>query len=373
MRPTADDGRTFARLGRLALPLVALLTFAVVVGAIVVSAARSGSLGFDFLAYYDAAGRVLGGSQLYDVSVQRAGGFGLFYYPPPFLLAVLPFALLDATTATWVWSGLLVLAFGAGVAILPVPATVRWIVILLAGLSWPFAYAIKLGQVGPLLFLLFAVGWRWMDRPRALGLAAAAGAGIKLQPGLVLVWAIATGRLRAVLVGAVAIAVLGVVATAVGGGPHIWPDYLLLLRNVSDPITTPHNFTPGAIAYQMGAPFATAALVQATVSVLVAIAVVVAVRRATAEASYLVTVVASQLLSPVLWDHYALLLLLPIAWLLARGHWWAVIIPLATSSVFISVSPAVIYPLAFGSTLVALLAVGIRRAPRLAARVELAG
>ena len=37
---------------------------------------------------------------------------------------------------------------------------------------------------------------------------------------------------------------------------------------------------------------------------------------------------ASQLLSPVLWDHYAMLLLLPVAWLIDRGQWWAVRVPL---------------------------------------------
>ena len=45
----------------------------------------------------------------------------------------------------------------------------RWWIVLLAGLSWPFAYAVKLGQVGPILFLLFAIGWRWLDDPIRLG------------------------------------------------------------------------------------------------------------------------------------------------------------------------------------------------------------
>ena len=47
------------------------------------------------------------------------------------------------------------------------------------------------------------------------------------------------------------------------------------------------------------------------------------------EASLAVTVVASQLLSPLLWDHYAMLLLIPTALLLERRHWWAIAIPLA--------------------------------------------
>ena len=72
-------------------------------------------------------------------------------------------------------------------------------------------------------------------------------------------------------------------------------------------------------------------------------------------ASYLVAVVASQLLSPILWDHYALLLLLPVAWLVDRGRTWAVLIPLATCVVLVGVIPPLVYPLAFGVTLVALL------------------
>jgi MYXO-CTERM domain-containing protein len=42
----------------------------------------------------------------------------------------------------------------------------------------------------------------------------------------------------------------------------------------------------------------------------------------------MVTIVASQLLSAPLRDHYAVLLLLPIAWLMGRGWKWAVLIPL---------------------------------------------
>lgn len=363
MAATGKGARpTTARLAAIVLPVVAVAVFMLFVGAIVASAARSGTLGFDFLAYHQAAHRILAGERLYDPSVQQTGGFGLFYYPPPFVLAILPLALLDPTTATWLWTGMMLVAFLIGVAVMPVGPTVRWVVVLLAGLSWPFAYAIKLGQVGPLVFLLFATGWRWMDRPGILGASAAAGAIVKIQPGLIFVWALATGRRRAVVIGSLVIAVAAVLATVVAGGPGVWPDYAALLRNVSDPITTEHNFTPGAIAYQLGSGTIAAAIVQVATSLLVVAAMIVALRAATAEASYLVVVVASQLLSPVLWDHYALLLLLPTAWLLARGHAWAVLIPLATSSVLISISPAVTYPLAFGCTLVALLAVGVRRA-----------
>lgn len=356
----------------LALPAAAVGVFVVFVGVAIAVAAWNGSLGFDFLAYHEAARRILGGHQLYDLSIHSAGGFGLFYYPPPFAVLILPFALLAPAVATWLWTAAIVTAFFAGVALMPVRAWVRWATILLTGLSWPFAYAVKLGQVGPILFLLFAIGWRWMDRPRVLGTSIALGALIKIQPGLLLLWAAASRRLAAVAV-AVAVGLVALVAATVPtGGVGTWLDYTTMLRNVSDPIATPHNFTAGAIAYQLGAGNAAAAVIQLTVSLLVIGAVVVSARIATPAASYLVAVIASQLLSPVLWDHYAMLLLLPVAWLLERGQRWAVVIPLATSTLLISITPPAAYPIAFGAALVAVFVVGTSR-PRGEERIAVAG
>ena len=82
---------------------------------------------------------------------------------------------------------------------------------------------------------------------------------------------------------------------------------------------------------------------------------------------YLTAVTASQLLSPVLWDHYAMLLLLPTAWLLDRRQWWAVAIPLATSIVLTGLPP-VVYPVAFWVALVAPIVVGARSAGPLPAQ-----
>jgi hypothetical protein len=354
-------------LGRAALPVVAVAVLVLFSGAILRTAGDT--LGYDFLAYHQAARRILDGLPLYDLAYEEAGGFGLFYYPPPFAVLLLPLGLLDPTVATWLWTALLLGAFGLGVRLMPVASTVRWTTVLLAGLSWPFLYALKLGQIGPILFLLFAAGWRWLDDPVRLGASAGVGAILKIQPGLVLVWALLTRRFRAVLAGGVLIVVAALVA-AVVTGPRSWLDYAVLLRAVSDPITTAHNFTPGAMAWQLGAPIPVAVTVQAGATLLVLGAVVVAALRASAEASYLVVVVASQLLSPILWDHYALLLLLPTAWLLQRGLWWAVALPLATALPLVWALPPIVYPLSFAAGLLLPLAVGLRegRAPAPAPR-----
>ena len=337
------------------LPLFAIVAF---VGGITATLAVAGdTLGYDFLAYHAAAVRVLDGLPAYDTSFEAAGGFGLFYYPPTFIPFVLPFGLLAASSATGAWIAILIAAFLLGVVAMPVSARVRWLIVLLAGVSWPFLYAVKLGQVGPLLFLVFAVGWRWLDRPAVLGATGAIGAAIKIQPGLVLFWALAGGRWRAVAWGGVVLIALAAAATVLAG-TGAWTDFLDLIRRVSDPITTPHNFTPGAVAYQLGVSTETAQLVQWVTMAVVLVAVIVAARWLPSVPGYLAAVVASQLISPILWDHYALLLLLPVAWLLDRGHWWAVLIPLSTCVVFVGVIPPVVYPLAFVVTLVALFVVG---------------
>ena len=354
-----DDARTTGAAGWRLLPPLAVGLMVLMVA--VTIAVAGATLGYDFLAYHAAAARVLAGQPAYDTTFEAAGGFGLFYYPPTFIPLVVPFGVLPATLAVAAWIVLLLGAFVAGVAILPVRPRVRWLVLLLAAQSWPFLYAIKLGQVGPLLFLLFAIGWRSLDtRPVVLGVSAGLGAAIKLQPGLLLAWALLTRRWVALAAGAVVLLVLALLATLVGG-VGAWTDFLLLVGRVADPISTHNNVTPGAVAFGLGAPRDVAVAVQYASMVLAILAVVVAALRLASVPSYLVAVIASQLLSPILWDHYALLLLLPVAWMLERGRWWAIGVPIATSVVLVGAIPAWVYPLAFWACLVGVLGVGFNR------------
>jgi len=223
------------------------------------------------------------------------------------------------------------------------------------------AYALKLGQVGPLLLLLFSIGWRWIDQPAVLGASGALGAIVKIQPGIILAWAILTRRWAAAAIGVAILVVAAILSTIATGGFSDWLDYVTLLRSVGDPITTPNNLSPGAILYRtLAVPSGVAATFQLASSVAAVALVVVAGLRASAAASYLAAVVASQILSPVLWDHYAMLLLLPTAWLLQRGHAWAVAIPLATSVPVLFIVPPAAYPIAFWVALVAVVVVGLR-------------
>jgi hypothetical protein len=349
------DRQAVDRLARAGVPVIAILSLALGVGATL--AVAGDTLGFDFLAYHQAAVRLLEGQPLYDMSYTQTGGFGLFYYPPTFAPLLLPFGALSGTTATWLWIAISIAGFLVGVVAMPVSTNVRWVTIALAGWSFPFVYAVKLGQVGPLLFGLFALGWRWLDRPIPFGIVGALGAAIKLQPGLVLVWALLTGRSRAVIAGGVVLVALAAVTTVLTG-PSAWTDFLTLIRTVSDPIRTEHNFTPGAIAFQAGWPAETAGIVQLVNTLAVALILLASIRWASDEASYLIAVIASQLVSPILWDHYAMLLLLPVAYLLAAGRWWAAVIPFATAWPLVDLTLPIVYPVAFWVTLVAVFLVG---------------
>ncbi len=357
---TVDRDRLAAAVLQVAaavLPVAAIATLLAVVGVAAISSAGAGTLGFDFLSYDLAVRRFFDGGVLYDQSFDYTGAFGLFYYPPPFVLLAAPLSVLDPALAAWIFTALLVATYAVAVAILPVSRTIRWGILLLGGLSWPLVYAIKLGQVGPIILLTFAIGWRWMDRPWRLGASIALGTAIKIQPALLFGWALLTGRRRAVALGLAVLAVLAILATIVAG-PGSWVDQATLLARVSKPIDTPHNFTPGRMAFEAGLGQTVAWAVQIANWVLVAAVVLWATLRCTPVASYLAVVVASQLISPILWDHYALMLLLPVAWLVSRGRRWAVLIPLATSVPLVGLIPPITYAACYWVTLVAIVLEG---------------
>ncbi len=350
--------RPALRLGYVALLLAGLGSAA----AIIVTAGTGGSLGYDYRAYELAVERLLAGQPMYDTFADVAGPFGLFLYPPPFAVLVLPITLLPYELSVSIWTVLLVVASALAIAILPVSRTTRLVVLLLASLSWPLIYGIKLGQVGPLLLLAFAAGWRWMDRPLRFGIAAAIGTVIKLQPAMLIAWAAVTGRRRAAMLGLAAVALISIAATVVTG-PGAWLDMADVLGRVNRPIDTPRSFGLGRLLFEAGLPATLATMVHWLNLAAVIAVVAFVVWRGSAVASYLAVVIASQLTSPVLWDHYALILLLPTAWLIERRRWWAALIPLATSTplLLLDFTAPLVYPLAFWLALVGVAWEGFRK------------
>ncbi len=324
------------------------------------------TLGYDYTCYAGAAQHLLDGRAIYDNAFSIAVGTcpGTYTYPPTFAAALVPW-LLFGGAAAGAWCVAMAACFVAGVALLPVRREVRWVVVIVAALDWPLLYAVKLGQVEPLLFLGFAAAWRGMDRPGVVGLVTALGALVKVQPGLLGIWALATGRYRAAFVAGIAALALAA-AAAIVTGLGVWATYADLVRGLGGNLSTPHNFAPGAVAHQAGASDAVATAVQLGSAVVALAALLAAFRWVSPVASLQVTIVVSQLLSAPLRDHYAVLLLLPVAWLVARGWTWAAVIPLlGWVSLFADGTPAswlatASIPLAFFGVLGLLLIEGRR-------------
>ncbi len=324
----SDESTAAARLkpADLFVPVGSIVLLVAMVGLFLGTAGNT--LGYDYGCYAGAARNLLDGKAIYDnvFSINVGTCPGTYTYPPAFAVALVPWLSLGGAAAG-LWCVAMALCFVAGVALLPARRDVRWLIVILGALNWPLLYAVKLGQVEPILFLGFAAAWRWMDDARVVGTATAVGALVKVQPGLLAVWAIATGRYRAAAIGISATVALAAAATLVTG-IGAWSAYVDLLRGLGGALTTPHNFAPGAVAYQAGASESMATALQLASSAAAVAALLAAWRFASPVASLQVTIVASQLISSPLRDHYAVLLLLPTAWLVTRGRTWAVVFPL---------------------------------------------
>jgi hypothetical protein len=339
MTVAESPGRAGPRLAGALVPIGSLMLLVLMLGTVLASAGKT--LGYDYTCYEAAARHLLDGAPIYDnaFSINVGTCPGTYTYPPPFAVVLVPW-LVFGGAAAGLWCVAMTACFVAGAALLPVRRDVRWVVIIVAALDWPLLYAVKLGQVEPLLFLAFAAAWRWMDRPAVVGLATALGALVKVQPGVLGVWAIATHRYRAAAA-AIAAGLVAAGAATVFTGLAAWGTYADLVRGLGGTYSTAHNFAPGAVLHMAGASDALASAGQiASVAVAVA-ALLIAYRWASPVASLQVTIVVSQLLSAPLRDHYAVLLLLPVAWLLARGRYWAALIPpLGWISLFASADSA---------------------------------
>jgi len=323
-----------------------------------VVALGQGYLPHDFLAYDGAVRHLLAGQPLYDTTATETGGLGLFLYPPSFALLMLPVALLPTAIAAPAWMFVLIVVALLAVWLMPVTRVIRWLLTLALGLSWPFIDSLAQGQVGPWLLLLFVIGWRSLDRPRVLGVVLGLGTTIKIQPAIVIAWAALTRRFRAAAIAVGLAGALALVATAIVG-PQAWADLAAVLAKTNEPVLTRNSVGIARVAYELGASPAVAYGLYAVSIVAALVAVLAAIRWGSPTSSFIVAAIASQMISPVIWPHYAIVLFLPVAWLLARSRWWAILILGATSVPISDAVPGLVYPVLFWLAVLAVIRGGM--------------
>jgi hypothetical protein len=301
---------------------------------------------YDFEAYLAAARRVSeAGSPYQEVALSgpyRPGPHGLYMYSPTLAVGLTPLAAADVGEAAPWWFLVHVLALAAACALMPVKPEVRLLGFAAVAFSFAATRDMALGNVSVLLLLPLSAAWRWLDRP--LGQIAMAVA-ISVRPtlGILLIWQLLRRRWRAVawtLGAGLALVVLTLPFVGVGG----YLDYITVLRNMTDVTGVPFNHDLSSVASDLGASERVAGMTLLA-GYAIGIGAMLLSLRSDREIGFMVTLMASLLLAPLLWDHYLALLLLPAAFLAGRGRPWALLLPLASWLPVLDESRTWLYPL----------------------------
>ena len=290
---------------------IVLVFFAVSITlAVVVMSSARGLLAWDVrFAYLPAAEAVLDGDSPYpaldDPILEDQKGY---VYPPQLLLALVPFTSLPNGVV-----GVLVAAGLIALLLLTVRMLeVRDVRCYAAAVLWvPSLSGVLLGNISIPLAFAAAVAWRYRDdvwKPAwALGLAISA----KLLMWPLLVWTVATRRLRATA-WALAIGLLVTLAAwAVIGfdGLTGYPD---LLRRLSD-IQSERSYSIVGMASTAGLGETVGQGLTLLVGGALLLGCVIFARGSDDARSFTCAVAATLALSPIVWLHYLVVLLVPVA------------------------------------------------------------
>ena len=297
--------------------------------AIALSAGRTLNWAYDFRAYYDAALRLMNAGTPYQSETLagpfRPGPFGLYLYSPLPALVSVPLTSLSFDSAALIWVGLRLALLALACALTPVPRNVRLLVFGVAAFSQPVLYDLDLGNVSVVVTFLSVVIWRWLDRPvGALALAVS----LTVRPTMALVaawWALRLRWRPIAWTMVLGIVVVGLTLPFVA--LQRWFDWATVLRNVSDLMGIPSNVDAGSAVLLVGGPAWLGTVALFAGYLIAALAMLWSLRR-DRELSFVVTLMATLLLSPLLWAHYLTQLLVPAAFLAARGRWWGLVLPL---------------------------------------------
>jgi hypothetical protein len=270
----------------------------------------------------------------HQAAIMRAGGiavgetsahaFSLPVYPAPANLAVVPLSLLPY----WLAGGLFtVLSVAAMVVALRLLGVRDWRCHGLALISWPFAYGLELGALGPLLVLGAAALWRWRDRLWAPAIALAGIVIAKVFPFPLAAWLIITRRYRQLALTAVLGATISLGAWAILGFAGL-TSYPTMLSNLSF-IQEGRSDSVVAVLLAAGVS-ASAAQVVAVLAAAGLIGLAWRFVRAGGHerTAFGLVVMAALTASPIVWDHYLVLLFVPIA-LMSPSYSKLWLVPLA--------------------------------------------
>jgi hypothetical protein len=277
-------------------------------------------------AYFPAAHRLLGGVSPYAMPHRDIAGGIAFVYPALSAVMFAPFALLGRVTADDVY---MLLCF------LLVPATLwavsirDWRVYGLPLLWAPVVLGWEGGNVSVPLTFMVALTWRYRDRPAVAGLLTAVAISLKPFVWPLALWLLVTRRWRAAAFALAAGVVVNLLAWTIVGFDQIRV-YVSLSSAVTDALWR-GGYSMLAVAHHLGLGRSggDVLLIVASTVVLLGLCWVGLVRRRDRQALIL-AVTLMLVASPLVWSHYFVLLMLPLAmaqptaapiWLLPCAMW----------------------------------------------------
>jgi alpha-1,2-mannosyltransferase len=295
---------------------------AVVVGSFLTVSARDGTFAIDLRhALLPAADHVLHGHTPYPRASQLSATDQTAYVYPP-LAAVL------LAPVSWLPS----LAVAVGVVVLlasTVAATLRLLGVrdprcYAAAFLWgPTLAALQTANLTPFLALAAAAAWAYRGSARgAVALVAAFAPKVFLWP--LAVWALAMHRTRTVVAGITGALAVTFAAWAVVGfaGLGAYPHLLRRLQSLEER----DSYSVFALARALGARDGLARALWLAVGLAAIAACVELARRGDDRRAFTLAIVASLLLTPIVWLHYFVLLVVPLA--VARPTLdWAWVLP----------------------------------------------
>jgi len=306
--PWSDGSRTSSRSGLVTATLLVLA--AALTTALLVFSASNELLAWDLrFAYLPAAEAVLAGDSPYpaldDPILEDQKGY---VYPPLLVVSLLPLAWLPVDVAALLTAVSMLVLVGLTLRVLGV----RDVRCYAALLMWmPVASAVLLGNLSIPLALAVAVAWRYRDHVWQPAVALGLSVSAKLVMWPLLVWTVATGRMRQTA-GAVAV---GIVATfgawaAIGfEGLREYPD---LLRRLSE-IQSENSYSFVGMASTLGLGEAVGRAAMLVVGGALLVGTIVLARRGDDVRSFTCAVAATLALSPIVWLHYLVVLVVPLA------------------------------------------------------------
>ncbi|MDX6398089.1 MAG: alpha,2-mannosyltransferase [Gaiellaceae bacterium] len=310
---TVGPGRTFSRAGlrqagrRLSPWMLAVLPLGVLA---MLFLAGHEVIAWDFeRSFRPAAEAVWNGASPYPPPVlESMADRAAFVYLPLGAIVFVPFLVLSPYAGGLVATALVILFALAALRIVGVR---DWRCYGIAVLSPAMVSAIQTTNVTLPLLLALAAVWALRHRAVLPGLVLALTLATKLFLWPVGVWLIATRRYRAALISGVATIVLVGVSWALIGFAGL-RDYPALLRVLAEALEL-DSYTIFALASDLGAPGLLGRGIGLAVGTAALLGCWVLGRRGDEARSFTLAIVAALLFTPIVWLHYFMLLLVPIA------------------------------------------------------------